>query len=114
MIYKNYKEAPKKDNPHKVDVCALYNHDNAQVMHMTLKPGESLKPHATPVDVFFYVLEGKPTILVGEESIQFEQDTLVESPKDIVHCISNETESIARVLVVKSPRPTAKTQFVQS
>ncbi len=112
MIYSNYKEAAPKENPHKVKVCALYNHDNAQVMHMTLQPGESLKPHATPVDVFFYVLEGKPTILVGEESIQFEQDTLIESPKDIMHCISNKTDSIARILVVKAPKPMAKTIFV--
>ena len=29
------------DTPHKVDVRRLYDRDNAQVMHMTLRPGVS-------------------------------------------------------------------------
>jgi quercetin dioxygenase-like cupin family protein len=40
-----------------VDVRKLYDNPAAQIMHMTLKPGESLKPHKTPVDAVFYVLE---------------------------------------------------------
>ena len=95
------------DTRHKVDVRRLYDRDNAQVMHMTLKPGESLKPHITPVDVFFYVLEGRPTVQIGEEIIAVEKDCLVDSPKGIVHCLSNETNENARILVVKAPKPTA-------
>jgi hypothetical protein len=41
------------ETPHKVDVRKLYERDSAQVMHITLNPGESLRPHITPVDVFF-------------------------------------------------------------
>ncbi len=55
----------------------LYNDESAQVMHITLQPGETLKPHITPVDVVFYVLEGSPTVLVGEESLVFDKDTLI-------------------------------------
>jgi mannose-6-phosphate isomerase-like protein (cupin superfamily) len=98
------KNSPVVDTPHKVDVRRLYDYDNAQVMHMTLQPGESLKPHITPVDVFFYVLEGMPDVQVGEEIIQVGKDCLVESPKGIVHCLSNNSQSQARILVVKSPK----------
>lgn len=98
-------QAEPKQNPHGIEVKALYSQADAQVMHMTLQPGESLKPHKTPVDVFFYVLEGNPTILVGEESFVAEKDTLIESPKEIIHCISNDGNTIARVLVVKTPNP---------
>ncbi|MFA6770338.1 MAG: cupin domain-containing protein [Bacteroidales bacterium] len=101
-----------KDTPHKVDVRNLYNYDNAQVMHITLMPGESLKPHITPVDVFFYILEGTPSVLIGEEKLQIEKDSLVESPKGIIHSLYNETNSIARILVVKAPKPGTKAKVL--
>lgn len=74
-------ESQNKETPHKVEVKNIYDHDNAQVMHITLMPGQSLKPHITPVDVFFYILEGNPSVLVEEEKIEVEKDSLVESPK---------------------------------
>ena len=112
MISRTYKSEPKKENPHKVDLRQLYNDESAQVMHLTLQPGETLKPHITPVDVVFYVLEGSPTVLVGDESIVFEKDTLIESPAGIVHCLSNDSKVQARVLVTKAPRPTNKTRVL--
>lgn len=105
MIARNYKTELIKETPHKLDVRQMYNDATAQIMHITLKPGESLKPHKTPVDVCFYVLEGTPTVRVGDESISFEKDTLVESPAHIVHCLSNESDANARILVIKAPRP---------
>jgi mannose-6-phosphate isomerase-like protein (cupin superfamily) len=110
MIIKSVKEVNAHENPHQVDVRRLYNHDNAQVMHMTLQPGQSLNPHITPVDVFFYILEGNVDVQVGDETVTVGKDNLVESPKDIIHCLANSTETVARVLVVKSPRPVAKQQ----
>lgn len=112
MISRNYKTEEIKENPHHVDVRQLYNDASAQIMHITLKPGESLKPHKTPVDVVFYVLEGTPLILVGDESKEFEKDTLVESPAEIVHCISNRSEKEARILVIKAPRSEKATKLL--
>ncbi len=105
MITRSYKTEAVKVNPHGVDVRKLYDDASAQIMHMILRPGESLKPHKTPVDVVFYVLEGNPTIHVGDESISQVKDALIESPADIVHHISNESKEIARILVIKAPRP---------
>jgi len=112
MITRNYKTEELKENPHKVDLRQLYNDPSAQIMHIILKPGESLKPHKTPVDVVFYVLEGTPVVHIGEESKVVEKDTLVESPADIVHFISNESRNNSRVLVVKAPRPEKITKFL--
>lgn len=100
------------DTPHKLDVRRLYDKESAQAVHITLQAGESLKPHITPVDVFFYILEGTPEILVGKEKQTVSADCLVESPKDIPHCISNNSDHIARILVVKAPRPVAKTRVL--
>jgi len=50
--------------------------------------------------------------LVGEEKIEVKKDDIVESPKDIVHCIYNESDNDVRVLVMKLPKPTAKTIMI--
>lgn len=106
-----YLQEPKA-NPHNVDVRPVYDDPSAQIVHISLKPGESLKPHKTPVDVAFYVLEGKPSIHIGDESIAFEKDTLIESPANVVHYISNEGQQNARILVIKAPRPVTSTKIL--
>ncbi len=105
MKIKKYQELEIKETPHKIDVREMYNKESAQVMIITLKTGESLKPHKTPVDVFFYVVEGNPSIHIGEETEVCEKDSLIESPANIVHYISNNSDNLARILVVKAPRP---------
>lgn len=105
MIITDWKEQALRETPHKVDVRLLYETKDTQVMHIRLRPGEELKPHFTPVDVFFFVLEGTPTIRVGDEMKEVAENNLVESPKDIVHCLYNKTDKTARILVVKTPKP---------
>ena len=46
------KKADLLKNPHGVKVSKLYDTEHAQAIHITLEPGESLKKHITPVDVF--------------------------------------------------------------
>lgn len=101
-----------KETPHKIDARELYNKESAQAVHIQLNPGESLKPHKTPVDVFFYVLEGSPDIYIGEEKQTVTKDSLVESPKNITHYFANNTDTIVRVLVVKAPKPTEQTKLL--
>ncbi len=112
MIIKKVSETEIHETAHKVDVRKMYDKDTAQAMHIKLMPGEALKPHITPVDVFFYILEGNPEVLVGDKKIQVEQDSIVESPQDIVHCLYNNTDKLARILVVKAPKPKAKARLL--
>ena len=109
MIVKKVKDTAISETPHNVDVRKLYDKDTAQAVHISLQPGETLKPHITPVDVLFYVLEGTPEILIDDEKQTIDADCLVESPKDLPHCISNNSDKLVRILVVKAPKPTAKT-----
>lgn len=112
MKINNYLELGNVKNPHGVQSTKIYDTDNALIMHLVIKAGEGLKPHITPVDVAFYVLEGAPHILIGEEKVQVAKDDIINSPKDIVHSIYNETDSVVRVLVMKLPKPTAKTKIL--
>lgn len=100
------------DTPHKVDVRKIYDQTSATVMHITLQAGESLKPHITPVDAIFYILEGTVDIMVGEETKTVEVDCVVDSPKDIKHCIYNNSDAVAKILVVKAPRQTTSSTML--
>ncbi|MBN1861516.1 MAG: cupin domain-containing protein [Candidatus Thermoplasmatota archaeon] len=97
------------ENAHHIDARKIYDTNHAQVVHITFKPGESLKRHITPVDVFFYVLDGVGIVEIGDEKKEVGPDTLIESPARIVHCWYNKSNVTLRVLVVKTPRPTEKT-----
>ena len=90
-----------KPNPHGVDAWGISDTERAQVVHITLKPGESLKKHVTPVDVFFYVLEGTGVVEIGDEHQSVSKDSVVESPAMIAHTWKNESNAVFRVLVVK-------------
>ena len=106
------KEAEKSDTPHKVDVRPLISNPHIATVHITLEPAESLKKHITPVDAIFYVLEGNPTIEIGQELQQAGPDTIIESPARIPHRIMNETESRARILVMMVPKPIEQSQIL--
>ena len=99
-------------NPHGVKSQKLHTTEHVSVMQITLKPGEKLRQHITPVDVFFYVLEGKGIVEIGEEKKEVVKDTLIDSPKNIMHCWYNEGDELLRILVIKIPFPTEPTQFI--
>lgn len=63
-------------NPHGVDVRKIYESEKIQVAHITLKPGEQLKKHVTPVDVLFYVLQGTGVVEIGDEKKKWERTVL--------------------------------------
>ncbi len=112
MKITDMKTAPEKPNPHNVSVRMLYDNENAQAVHIELKPGEALKKHITPVDVFFYVLEGNGRVEIGDEQVEVSRDMLIESPAKIPHRLLNPGNGTFRVLVVKAPRPKEKTRLL--
>jgi len=103
------RETASSKNSHGVDARAIYSHENAQVIILTLQSGESLRRHITPVDVFFYVLEGKGIVEVGDEKKEVSKDTIVHSPAKIVHCWYNKSDSPLRIMVAKTPKPKEST-----
>ncbi|MGP8320252.1 MAG: cupin domain-containing protein [Methanosarcinaceae archaeon] len=104
--------APLHPNPHGVNVSMIYDTEDAQAVHITLQPGEALKLHATPVDVFFYILEGRGIVEIGKEQEEVVADHLIESPARIPHRLLNKSDSVFRFLVVKTPRPENKTRVL--
>lgn len=104
------RSAADKPNPHGVSAKPIYDSPHAQAVHITLQPGQSLKRHATPVDVFFYVLEGSGVVEIGEERERVARDQIIDSPARIPHALVNDGSEPFRVLVVKVPKPTEATR----
>ncbi len=99
-------------NPHHVDARKIYESPHAMAIVITLKPGEALKKHITPVDVFFYVLEGTGVVEIGDEKQTVGKDIVVESPARVPHRWTNESTALFRVLVVKVPKPAEETKLL--
>lgn len=98
-------------NVHAVEAKRIYDTENAEAIHMSLSPGQSLKRHTTPVDVFFYILEGKGVVEIGDEKQEVEKDMLVDSPKSIPHLLHNTGDGVFRFLVVKVPKQKEPTRM---
>jgi len=88
-------------NPHGVEAKRIYESEKVAVIFMALKPGQSLKKHTPPVDVFFYILEGKGIVEINDEKQEVEKNTLIESPKGIPHLLKNTGDQVFKFLVVK-------------
>ena len=108
----NAREAPGGPTPHNVKAAQVYDSEHAMAVHLTIGPGQALKRHITPVDVFFYVLEGTGVVEIGDERQTVGPDSLIDSPARIPHCWYNESDKPLRVLVVKVPRPTTQTKLL--
>ena len=83
----------------------IYSQPEGEIVHMYLEAGAKLPLHTTPVNVAFYILEGNPTIIIGDEEQSFAPDTIIDSPKNVPHGIINNSDKPARLLVIKMPKP---------
>ena len=106
-------EAPKIKTAHKVSARKLMDYEHALVVMLDLKPNETLLPHITPVDVFFYILEGRGEVKIGDEIQKVKKDDIIFSPAKIVHLLRNPHDNANfRFLVVKTPKPTSETKLL--
>ena len=100
------------DTVHKVLVRKLLAFKHASIVHIELKPGESLKKHITPVDACFYVLEGNGSVEIGDEIKEVKKDDLIFSPAKIIHTLFNNSEATFKFLVIKTPTPVSETKVL--
>lgn len=105
-------DVPDMETAHNASARKLFQSPHVQAVHIQLEPGQSLRPHVTPVDVVFYVLEGRGIVEIGQERQSVAADTLVESPKGIAHRWINESDGVFRVLVIKTPAPTTPSEIL--
>jgi quercetin dioxygenase-like cupin family protein len=81
----------------------MFSSDRLTLIHLTLKPGETVAPHDNPDYVTFYVLSGTGTLEAGEETLSAEDGTCVGIPTGIIRGWKNNSDKELRLLVLKIP-----------
>lgn len=79
--------------------------DEVEVVILAFKPGQGLPIHKTPVDVFFYIMEGEVEVTIGEEVKSISAGSIILSPADIPHTVKNKSNADNKIMVVKTPNP---------
>ena len=92
------------DNPHGVEAKILYESEDCKTVFLSLKPKQALKLHTTPVDVLFYILEGRGNVVVGDAKQEVTREMLIVSPKGIPHLLENTGVGYFKFLVIKLPK----------
>ncbi len=105
MQGRNWKELKPVLDKDGIHGTKLYVQPEGEIVHLRLQPGAHLKAHTTPVNVAFYVLEGTAMLLIGSEEQSFPPDTIIDSPKDLPHAVTNKGDRDLRILVIKMPKP---------
>ncbi|HOI86949.1 MAG TPA: cupin domain-containing protein [Lentimicrobium sp.] len=92
-------EAPKV--PFDLDGHRIAESSCAEIIHLCLKAGEKLEKHINPVDVCFYVLEGKALFITDTERILVQKDHCIQIEGGINRGFDNISLSDFKVLVIK-------------
>ncbi|SJZ30566.1 cupin domain-containing protein [Selenihalanaerobacter shriftii] len=92
-----------KTNKRGITAKKVLKHEDAQIMNLVLESGDEVPEHSVPVNVFFYIVEGKGRLQIGD-------DEKVVEAKDIIPCPPNTKMSLKAdqnerfvVLNVKTP-----------
>jgi quercetin dioxygenase-like cupin family protein len=94
--------------PSKVDTDGTYSFIKAKVL-----PGGSPAPHIqTREHEGFYVIEGQITFKVDKQTIEAKPGRFVNVPPNVLHSFKNETNEVARLIIILSP-PGLKQLFVE-
>jgi len=92
-------------SPHGIHARKVYNSLDVNVMNLMLQPGEVNPPHASDIDMLFYVIKGKGKISVGDEEAVVTAGEIVINPKGLAHGLYASEGENFEVLVVKTPSP---------
>ncbi len=100
-----YQDIPFKISGWGVKARPVVSIPEINITNLVLEPGEKVPAHKTPVNVHFQVVEGKGTVVIGEESQVVGVGDIVFSPMQIPHALFANQNSVFSVFVIKTPNP---------
>jgi len=95
----NLTNAPKV--PFNVDGREIFSSEKACVIHLCLKPGESVKKHSNPFDVFFYVLKGSGILEAEAEPEELHENDATYVKANILRGWTNHKHEELKILAFK-------------
>jgi quercetin dioxygenase-like cupin family protein len=91
-------------NPGKAVKVDLIHGDQLFVGLNCFEPGQSQPSHThTGADKFYYVLTGRASAVVGDETREVDAGTLIWAPAGVVHGISDVMEPTVMLVAISPP-----------
>lgn len=84
-----------------LDARLLYSGEKADLVHLSLKKGESIAKHDNPIDVVFFVKEGNGKLTLNNETIDIRTNDCIPVKTGIQRSMTNIGETELKVLVFK-------------
>ncbi len=81
----------------------LVEHENATVKNILINAGDIIPRHNVPVDVFFYIIKGKGTIVIGNEEGFVSEGDIVVCPQNVEMSVKANQNTDLSFLNVKTP-----------
>jgi quercetin dioxygenase-like cupin family protein len=79
----------------------MFASDSLGIVHLTLKPGETVSRHINPFDVVFFVLSGEGILTADGQDFSAGANTCLEVPPGIERGWTNNGRSDLKILVIK-------------
>jgi len=96
----------KKFSSEKMQKCGLFETDHLFCDLYCFEPGQTQKVHTHDnSEKVYYVLEGKGTFTIGDESRELSMGETTIAPKGAVHGVENTSDARLVVLTIMTPRP---------
>lgn len=75
----------KRFYPDKIGREMLADKPEMRVALMCLEPGQELTPHKAPLRLLMYVVEGSGTFMVGDQTIEADEETCILCDPQVPH-----------------------------
>ncbi len=90
-------------NPDKISREMLDDKPEMRIALMCLEPGQKLTPHKAPLRLLMYVVEGRGTVTVGEESMEVDEKTCIPCDPMVEHGFSADKGERLVVMAIVTP-----------
>ena len=84
-----------------LDARLLYSGEKADLVHLSLKKGESIAKHDNPIDVVFFVKEGNGKLTLNNDTIDITTNDCIPVKTNIQRAMENIAKTELKVLVFK-------------
>jgi quercetin dioxygenase-like cupin family protein len=87
--------------PFDLEGYIMHSSSTLEVIHLCIQPGQNIPQHTNPFDVVACLIEGEVAFNTGENQTRLRLYDAVEIEKDLARGFSNDSASIARLLILK-------------
>jgi len=103
----------KLNTPVDFSAIKIFENKDVEFIKIDFEIDGFFKKHISPVDVWFYILEGKGEVEADDVKIDVIKGDLIYSPKGTAHKIRNIGELPLEILVIKIPKSEESVIFVE-